>query len=290
MRKSFFAPAALGLFVFAHLAGAPSSSAWAQGAASGCLFDRCEDKKPLPASPSAAPPASAQEASPAPDDRARPRGWFGGNRTAPRANRPQDSGFQAGPSGIAPGNFDFYVLSLSWSPSFCATRGSGRSSAQCETGAGLGFVVHGLWPQFESGFPQDCGGDTNPSQIAMAAARGVYPDLGLARYEWRKHGTCTGRSPADYFGDVRRARGLVTVPPELASASADQTLSPADIQRAFVSANPRLRPGMMAVGCQSGLMQEVRFCISKDLREFRACPQVVRGSCRAQSVQVPAAR
>src|SRR5215212_5317363 len=51
----------------------------------------------------------------------------------------------------APGEFDFYVLSLSWSPSFCdaaSERGnSGRNQqAQCG-GRPFSFVVHGLWPQ-----------------------------------------------------------------------------------------------------------------------------------------------
>src|ERR1700712_5920775 len=59
----------------------------------------------------------------------------------------------------APGEFDFYVLSLSWSPSFCeaaSERGnSGRSQAQCG-GRPFSFVVHGLWPQYERGFPEYC--------------------------------------------------------------------------------------------------------------------------------------
>src|SRR3981189_389823 len=59
-----------------------------------------------------------------------------------------------------PGEFDFYVLSLSWSPSFCeeaSERGnSGRSQqAQCG-GRPFSFVVHGLWPQYEHGFPEYC--------------------------------------------------------------------------------------------------------------------------------------
>src|SRR3979490_1711090 len=58
-----------------------------------------------------------------------------------------------------PGQFDFYVLSLSWSPSFCeeaSERGNeGRSQAQCG-GRPFSFVVHGLWPQYEHGFPDYC--------------------------------------------------------------------------------------------------------------------------------------
>ena len=58
----------------------------------------------------------------------------------------------------APGEFDFYVLALSWSPSFCeaaAERGNSGRSQQIQCGGRpFSFVVHGLWPQYERGFPE----------------------------------------------------------------------------------------------------------------------------------------
>jgi hypothetical protein len=92
------------------------------------------------------------------------------------------------------GQFDFYVLALSWSPGFCEI--SGSRSRQCDPGSGLGFVVHGLWPQNEGGYPSFCepGGRFAP-RAAVEEARGLFPDDNLARYQWRKHGTCTGEAP-----------------------------------------------------------------------------------------------
>src|SRR2546429_4188261 len=56
----------------------------------------------------------------------------------------------------APGEFDFYVLSLSWSPSFCeqaSERGSGgRPQIQCGGGPDS-LLGHGLSPPNEHGFP-----------------------------------------------------------------------------------------------------------------------------------------
>ena len=185
------------------------------------------------------------------------------------------------------GDFDFYVLALSWSPGFCATGGAEKAREQCQGGMGLGFVVHGLWPQYEQGFPSDCDGAARPvSSVALEAARGLFPSEGLARYEWRKHGTCTGRSPQDYFADVRAARESVTIPPEFERLRREEEVAPADILRAFGKANPRLRAGMAAVTCAKGYLQEVRLCLSKDLRAFRPCPQVTRNSCRAPSIKV----
>ncbi len=222
---------------------------------SGCVLDNCADKRP---------PVASQ-----------------GNNSGPP--RPQPTGASRS------GDFDFYVLALSWSPGFCATGGNEKARTQCEPGAGKNFVVHGLWPQYEQGFPQDCGnGDRQPSRIALDAAKDLYPDERLARYEWRKHGVCAGKSPSDYFADVRRAREAINVPREFAAPRDDQTWAPVDIARAFESANPRLRPGMSAIECKSGMLQEVRFCMSKDLREFRACPEVARRTCRAREIRVPA--
>jgi ribonuclease T2 len=237
-----------------------ATGVFAQGAKpgdSGCILDNCADKKPMP----------AQAAQPA----------------APSADRPRPRGASV------PGVFDFYVLSLSWSPGFCDTGGAQKHRPQCDAGSGLGFVVHGLWPQYETGFPSDCGpAGRLPSRIALDGAKNVYPDVNLARYEWRKHGTCSGKSPTDYFADVRRARDAVEIPPPFRAASDKQTWTPIDIERAFIAANPKLRPDMMGIACRSGVLEEVRICFSKDLREFHTCPEVSRGSCRTRELRVPA--
>lgn len=194
--------------------------------------------------------------------------------------------------GGEPGVFDFYVLALSWSPGFCERDGGrGRNREQCGEGAGLGFVVHGLWPQFERGYPSECGpAGRTPSRIALEQAKGLFPTEGLARYEWRKHGTCSGSSPSDYFADVRRAREKVVIPQPFVAPTREQTWTAIDLERAFVAANPGLRTDMMSVACQRGALQEVRICLSKDLRSFRSCEQVDRSGCRTREITVNAPR
>lgn len=204
-----------------------------------------------------------------------------------RANAPDDGG-RFRPRGTAPaGDFDYYLLALSWSPSFCANGGAERSRRQCAPGANPGFVVHGLWQQYARGYAPPCDGGGLPSGV-LAGLGDLYPDEGLARHEWRAHGACSGKSPSGYFADVRAARDAVTIPPELKDVRDTRTLSPLDVQRAFVAANPRLRPGMMAVICSRGALAEVRICLSKDLRDFVACPEVARRGCFSQSLVVPA--
>jgi ribonuclease T2 len=195
---------------------------------------------------------------------------------------------QARGSTGTPGDFDYYVLSLSWSSGFCESPAGARARGQCDAGANLGFVVHGLWPQYEHGYPSDCGPAARfPSRMALDSAQGLYPSEGLARHEWQKHGTCSGKSPTDYFADVRRARESIVIPTPFAAPKEEQTWTPVDIARAFIAANPRLRPGMLGVACASSVLQEVRICFSKDLRDFHACPEVSRQGCRVREVSVP---
>lgn len=187
------------------------------------------------------------------------------------------------------GQFDFYVLALSWSPGYCEA--SGRKSRQCDSGSGLSFVVHGLWPQKEQGYPSFCepNGRFVPSSV-LTEAKGLFPEDNLARYQWRKHGTCTGESPSGYFNAVQRAKERVRVPDSFKAMGDRSKVLPSEIEQAFMSVNPGLRRDMIAVSCGRRIFQEVRICLDKDLRNFRQCPEVDRDGCRAGEIAVPAVR
>lgn len=192
-----------------------------------------------------------------------------------------------------PGAFDFYVLALSWSPGFCALEGRAGSRDQCAAGARHTFVVHGLWPQYERGYPRNCAVDDpsivrNPSRRAMSQAASIFPEQGLARHQWRMHGTCSGRSPEDYFRDTARARAMVTVPQALQGLRTERRVSPDAVESAFLAANPGLRPDMIAATCQRGRLKEVRVCLNRDLSGFRACPEVDRSGCRDRNITIDA--
>ena len=118
--------------------------------------------------------------------------------------------------------FDFYVLSLSWSPSYCEAEGDDANPQQCKAARPYAFVVHGLWPQFERGFPEDC--QTDEPKVSNETLRTLYdlmPSAGLIRHEWTSHGACTGLSQRDYFTVLRAAREKVAIP---AAIPADRQL------------------------------------------------------------------
>jgi ribonuclease T2 len=132
-------------------------------------------------------------------------------------------------SETASGDFDFYVLSLSWSPTFCAEQSGGDDKEQCGTGRPFAFVVHGLWPQNERGFPSDCNsqfGDRIERSIADDMLD-IMPSRDLVFHEWRKHGKCSGLSPEDFFALARKAKEQVTIPSQFVKLADYTTFTPA---------------------------------------------------------------
>lgn len=194
----------------------------------------------------------------------------------------------------APGAFDFYVLSLSWSPSFCeAARERGNNGRNTQTqcsGRPYSFVVHGLWPQYERGYPEYC---QRPAprldRNVMRSMLDLMPAPGLIYNEWDKHGTCAGLGARAYFETIRKARATVKIPEEYLDLAAPKTVSPNEVEDAFIKANPGLSASAIAVRCDSRRLGEVRICMNKDL-QFRACEQVDRSACRRNQIVMPPMR
>lgn len=186
-----------------------------------------------------------------------------------------------------PGDFDFYVLSLSWSPTYCSQEGDSANPHQCDVRSPFRFVVHGLWPQYERGYPDSCPGV--PQRIDREIAvdmEDIMPSHGLVFHQWRKHGTCSGLEPEDYFALTRDAFEKITIPGAFATLNKRGKTSAATVEKAFRLANPGLSEKAMAVSCSRGALDEVRICLTKDL-EFRSCSAVDRAGCRAKTISVP---
>lgn len=178
------------------------------------------------------------------------------------------------------GDFDYYVMALSWSATWCALEGDARDDPQCDPGRGIDFVLHGLWPQYEEGWPSFCRtGARDPSRAMTAAQADVFGGAGAAFYQWKKHGRCSGLSAAEFYDTARAAFERVAVPAPLQGLSRDIRVEADVIEDAFLEANPELAPEGVVVTCRSGMVQEVRICLTKDL-EFRDCSGDVGRVCR----------
>lgn len=176
------------------------------------------------------------------------------------------------------GRFDYYVMALSWSPGWCATEGKGRDAAQCREGAD--FVLHGLWPQYEKGYPSYCRTtQRDPSRAQSAAMVDVMGTEGAAWYQWKKHGRCAGLSAPDYYALARRAYSRIVIPEVFRRLDRDVKLPASVVEEAFIEANPGLNRDMVTITCDQGRIEEVRICLTRELTP-RPCGTDVIRDCR----------
>jgi len=164
------------------------------------------------------------------------------------------------------GEFDYYVLALSWTPTWCALEGDARGSEQCDATNDFGWTLHGLWPQFHQGWPSFCRtSERQPSRSMTNGMSDIMGTSGLAWHQWKKHGTCSGLSAQDYYALSREAYGKVNRP-ALFRKKKDPVKVPAKvIEEAFLKENPLLKANTLTITCKQGRIQEARICLSKDL-------------------------
>ncbi|MFD2738220.1 ribonuclease T [Sulfitobacter aestuarii] len=180
------------------------------------------------------------------------------------------------------GYFDYFVLSLSWSPNWCARNPGRDEERQCAEGSGQGWVLHGLWPQYDRGYPSYCQAAARPPTRAMTAAMAdIMGNPGLAWHQWKKHGSCTGLSAAEYFELSRSAYADIARPVVFRKLSRDIRLPASVVEEAFLKANPDLTPESITITCKAGHIQEARTCLSREMTPI-PCGADVRRDCRLE--------
>jgi len=190
------------------------------------------------------------------------------------------------------GDFAYYTLALSWSPTYCQTEDREGRTAQCR-GRPRAFVLHGFWPQHERGWPQSCYSGERPwvREAVIDDMIDIMPGRGLIIHQYAKHGSCSGLPPEEYFDAARRAFASVRLPERFARLDQPLNAAPAEIERAFLEANPELDADMVAIACGSERLREVRVCFSKDLRPARCGANEDQARlCDAARVRVPPVR
>ncbi len=229
-----------------------------------------------------------------------------------------------------PGDFDYYILALSWSPTYCDGRGGdgdagrggydrrgydrdggydrrdgdgdrggygrrgGGSDEQCSGVRPYAFVLHGLWPQYERrGWPEMCETRERPwvPDELIDRMMDIMPSRRLVIQEYKKHGVCSGLDPRRYFQAARSAYSSVRIPEEFQDLSKQLSVSPEQLRRAFLEVNPQLGPEMIQVVCSRNLLRELRICFSKDLTP-RNCSEgeQSRRLCASDTVTMPPVR
>ncbi len=188
----------------------------------------------------------------------------------------------------SPVAFDYYLASLSWSPSWCESNPQDRD--QCGR-RGFGFILHGLWPQYDhGGGPRDCPGNDQPGSKTISRALAFMPSPGLIQHQWRSHGRCSGLAPEAYFNLADRAFAGIRIPMSLTATVKPPPMSAEDVRTAFVESNPGMSSDMLAVSCHRNTLSEVRICLDTDL-QLKACGRGVRMRCpKNKLLRIPSIR
>ncbi|WP_439156424.1 ribonuclease T2 family protein [Yoonia sp.] len=185
-------------------------------------------------------------------------------------------------------DFDYYVMSLSWSANWCVLEGDARNSPQCDSTADFDWILHGLWPQYETGYPAHC--HTNqraPSRAQTTEMADVMGTPGLAWYQWNKHGVCAGLPADEYFALARQAFASIVRPPVFRRIDRMITVPASVIEAAFLRDNPSLSADQITITCKDGHIQEARICLTRDLA-FRTCgPDVIRDCTQRDALFAP---
>jgi len=186
------------------------------------------------------------------------------------------------------GEFDHYLLALSWIPAYCAGDGDERRDPRCDDDTAIGWAVHGLWPQYAGGdWPEYCNtSERPPSRRETADEADVFGTSGAAWYQWNKHGRCTGLSARNYYRLVRLAVDQIALPEVFGGISRELSVDPDVIEAAFIEANPALTHDMLVTSCPGGEMVELRICLSREL-EPRLCDSgTLQRECRYDSTRL----
>ena len=188
----------------------------------------------------------------------------------------------------ASADFDYYLLSLSLAPGFCALSPRNAAKDECRSLTATDvrttpLTIHGLWPNrarvSTNRQPHDCDGpplDRLSEPVQSALRRYMPAGPGLERYEWSKHGTCSGLPPDTYFADeVRLAQHANETLGQVLSARIGQTVGVADLIAAAAARDPALGPAIV-VDCQQprgggpAVIAEIRITLAKDLTPIPA--------------------
>lgn len=159
-----------------------------------------------------------------------------------------------------------YTLALSWSPEFCKGREMRAADrTQCSGRNGrFGFVVHGLWPEGRTSWPQWCANPRVPTPAEVRRNLCMMPSPRMQARAWAKHGGCMVRRPESYFKVTRILWNGLRLP-DFDRLSRDDGLTAGVVREAIASANPGWRTDAIGLVLnERGWLEELRLCYARD--------------------------
>ncbi|MBB3102293.1 ribonuclease T2 family protein [Azomonas macrocytogenes] len=186
---------------------------------------------------------------------------------------------------------EYYVLSYTWTPRYCAklgkdqTKPGSKDYLQCGSGKQFGYVLHGFWPQgrikASGNYPRACEGDQQKiDRKLLENYLCMTPSVWLLQHEYEYHGTCmhdeTLEEPRAYFDKALELHNTLKLP--------DRELpgDTASIQW-FMDNNPQFKQGSVQYSTNS---KEWQFCYDNTFTSM-TCPANARPANIGQADDCP---
>lgn len=184
------------------------------------------------------------------------------------------------------GQFAYYKLAISRANEWCIANAR-PDDAQC----GRDYVVHGLWPQCETGYPANCRlpDPRQQDRIDLAEVHKITPSDYLIRHEWEKHGSCTGLKRSQYFATAATLFNHLKLP-----VLKPGSYTPTELSALITAANPGMPKESVELACDEDAskpaarrdtLDEIRICFGRD-GAFAKCRQVEQSCTRQGRIKV----
>ncbi len=188
------------------------------------------------------------------------------------------------------------LLAISWQNAFCQTHQNRRECRNVKPSSfsASHFTLHGLWPQPRS--KVNCKGTHKvylPKPLYQELLQ-VQPAArsGLHKHEWKKHGTCYGKSPEAYFEDSIALLKQVndSAVRDLFVRNVGRKLTSEQVRFAFDRAFGKGSGRKVKMVCDRGLITELwinlkgKITPKTDLSELLKKAPIAKGGCRQGKV------
>ena len=163
------------------------------------------------------------------------------------------------------------LLAISWQNAFCQAHQNKRECRNVKPTAysASHFTLHGLWPQPRNNV--NCRGSKK-----VFLEKKLYQELlevmpaaqsGLHKHEWKKHGTCYGKSQDAYFEDSIAMLKQVNTSAvqKLFARNVGKTISSKQVMQAFDKSFGKGTGRKVKMMCRKGLITELQINLSGEI-------------------------
>ncbi len=183
------------------------------------------------------------------------------------------------------------LLAISWQNAYCETHQNKREcrNVNFKAYSSSNFTLHGLWPQPRSKI--NCKGEKKVwlNKELYKELKRVMPGVksGLHKHEWKKHGTCYGKSADLYFEDSISLLKQVNNSSvrDLFVKNIGKTLTKKEVMMAFDKSFGKGSGRKVKMMCKNGLIIELQINLdgeiskSGNLSKFLKNASHAKGGC-----------